>query len=249
LCLLLQLFARLEFHGDWRKKLTTAVEFASAHIGKLIALFVLVTALVLTHSRGGLLATLAGLAALMVAISTAPSLGRLRRIGTWGVVPFVVFLIALFISGGGTFDRMMSADFDSAQRLTVYRLILQAIGDYPVFGIGLGSFADIFPIYRSSSITAYFDLAHNDYLQNILELGIPAALCLFAAVGWLVGLCVRGIRARQRDAIYPCLAVAASVLVGLHAAVDFSLQIPAVTVTYMFLLGIGVAQSRSSRRL
>jgi hypothetical protein len=28
---------------------------------------------------------------------------------------------------------------------------------------------------------------------------------------------------------------------------DFSLQMPAVTITYMFLLGLGVAQSRSAR--
>jgi O-antigen ligase len=247
LCLLLQSFAQIELHGDFRRRLAAAIEFASARIGRLIGLFILVTSLFLTHSRGGLLATLSGIAALMLAIAMAPSLMRLRRIGAWGMVPFIVFVIALFISGGATFDRMMSADFDSIQRFTVYRLTMQAIGDYPIFGIGLGSFAEVFPIYRTSAISAYIDLAHNDYLQNILELGIPAAVCLFAAVICLVGMCLHGIRTRQRDAIYPCLAVAASVLVGLHATIDFSLQIPAVTVTYMFLLGIGVAQSFSSR--
>jgi O-antigen ligase len=247
LCLLLQSFSQIKLHGDWQKKIVAAVEFTSARIGKLIVLFVLVTALLLTHSRGGLLATLSGMAALMLAITMTPSLMRLRRIGAWGMVPFIVFGIALFISGSSTFDRMMSADFDSIQRFAVYRLTLQAIGDFPIFGIGLGSFAEVFPIYRTSTISTYFDLAHNDYLQNILELGIPVAVCLFAAVIYLAGMCLHGIRTRQRDAIYPCLAVAATVLVGLHATVDFSLQIPAVTVTYMFLLGIGVAQTYSSR--
>jgi O-antigen ligase len=246
--LLLQSLTRIKLHGDWRSKLSAAIEFASARVGKLIMLFILVTALFLTHSRGGLLATLSGLVGLMVMIAVAPSLGRLRRIGAWGAVPFVMFLIALFISGGGTFDRLMSVDFNTEQRFAVYRLIVQAIQDYPIRGIGFGSFADIFPIYRTEALSDYFyDLAHNDYLQNILELGIPIAFCLFAAVGWLIVICMRGIRTRQRDAIYPCLAVAASVLVTLHATVDFSLQIPAVTVTYMFLLGIGVAQSHSSR--
>jgi O-antigen ligase len=247
LCLLLQLFSRVELRGDWRRKLAATIEFSSTHIGKLIMFFILVTALVLTHSRGGLLATLLGTATLMCMIALAPSMGHLRRIGIWGVVPFVVFLIALLASGAVTFDRMMSADLDAIQRITVYRLVIQAIGNYPLFGIGLGSFAELFPIYRTSAIPVYFDLAHNDYLQNILELGIPAAIFFFAALGRLVVICLRGVRIRQRDAIYPCLAVAATVLVGLHALVDFSLQIPAVTVAYMFLLGIGVAQSHSSR--
>jgi hypothetical protein len=36
--------------------------------------------------------------------------------------------------------------------------------------------------------------------------------------------------------------------VGLHSAIDFSLQIPAVTTVYLFLMGIAVAQSISSRK-
>jgi hypothetical protein len=58
---------------------------------------------------------------------------------------------------------------------------------------------------------------------------------------------MRGVLVRQRDAIFPCIGIAASILVGFHALIDFSLQIPAVAITYVFLLGVGVAQSRSSR--
>jgi hypothetical protein len=36
--------------------------------------------------------------------------------------------------------------------------------------------------------------------------------------------------------------------VGMHALVDFSLQVPAVATTYAALLGIGVAQSYRSGR-
>jgi O-antigen ligase len=78
-------------------------------------------------------------------------------------------------------------------------------------------------------------------------LGIPAALCLFSTLLWMIALCVRGIRKRRRDAVYPCLGLAASALVGLHAIVDFSLQIPAVTMLFMTILGVAVAQSRSSQ--
>jgi hypothetical protein len=55
-----------------------------------------------------------------------------------------------------------------------------------------------------------------------------------------------GVFQRRRDGIYPAIAVAATVLVGVHAVVDFSLQIPAVAVTYAAILGMGVAQSFST---
>ena len=39
----------------------------------------------------------------------------------------------------------------------------------------------------------------------------------------------------------------AAFLVGIHASVDFSLQIQAVALTFIAILGAGVAQAESSR--
>jgi hypothetical protein len=54
---------------------------------------------------------------------------------------------------------------------------------------------------------------------------------------------------RKENAIIPAVGASVSVLVGSHALVDFSLQLQAVAITYMALLGVGVAQSESSRRM
>jgi hypothetical protein len=45
----------------------------------------------------------------------------------------------------------------------------------------------------------------------------------------------------------PAVAVSVSVLVGVHALIDFSLQIQAITLTYMAVLGLGVAQATNTR--
>ena len=45
----------------------------------------------------------------------------------------------------------------------------------------------------------------------------------------------------------PRIAASVAFLVGFNALVDFSLQIQAVALTFMALLGAGVAQSESSR--
>ena len=92
----------------------------------------------------------------------------------------------------------------------------------------------------------HYDRAHNTWLENAFELGVPAALALYLALGGLVMTCLRGVTRRHRDWVYPATGVAASVLVGLHALLDFSLQLPAVAILYACIMGIACAQSYSS---
>jgi O-antigen ligase len=87
--------------------------------------------------------------------------------------------------------------------------------------------------------------AHNTYLENALELGVPAAAVLVLAVASLGVLCAVGVVRRNRDTIYPCVGLAATALVGVHAMVDFTLQTPAVAATYFMVMGAACAQSWS----
>lgn len=202
-------------------------------------------ALLLTHSRGGATATLLGLGAAALVILRAPSFR-----GAWRaplVVATVLVVCLVGIAGGaGLLGRFETNALGADGRGTVYLETMQAIKEHPFFGTGLGTFEFVYPTYQTPDITAFYDLAHDDYLENTLEMGIPAALAFFAALGLLAGRCVMGVFQRRRDAIYPAIAVAATVLVGVHAVVDFSLQIPAVAVTYAAILGMGVAQSVST---
>ena len=74
----------------------------------------------------------------------------------------------------------------------------------------------------------------------------PAALCLFAALLGLGLTCLRGLARRQRDWAFPATGVAVTVLVAVHATVDFGLQMPATAVLYALVMGVAVAQSHSS---
>lgn len=237
---------KVTLHSFWRRNLREILEITAARWWLLVCLFSLVVALCLSHSRAGLFCSLAGILALAVAASQANGIGGLRRL-RFALIPVPLMLLAFLIAGSSTVDRMFGAGDLADDRFTVYALTVDAMKDYPILGTGLGSFATIFQLYRSEAVSAWFDLAHNDYLENLLELGIPVATCLFVSLGWLVALCILGVRSRRRDAIFPCVGVAASVLVALHESVDFSLQIPAVTATYMLLLGAAIAQSRSMR--
>ena len=56
-------------------------------------------------------------------------------------------------------------------------------------------------------------------------------------------ICLRGVLVRKRDTSYPAVGLAATALIAVHSAVDFSLQIPGVAVPYFALLGAACAQS------
>jgi hypothetical protein len=79
--------------------------------------------------------------------------------------------------------------------------------------------------------------------------GLPAALLWWSSLLWLMGICARGILTRRRNRLYPLVAMGAGILVGIHANFDFSLQMPAVALTFAAILGVGVAQAFPTRKV
>ncbi|MEA1938939.1 MAG: O-antigen ligase family protein [Pseudomonadota bacterium] len=154
--------------------------------------------------------------------------------------------------GAGLYGKDITGRFahlsdDMAMRANIYATTERAIADAPLLGTGLGTFAPVFRMYRGEDIETRIVNAHNTYLENALELGIPAAAMLTLAVLLVVLICLKGVGARRRNRILPAIGVAASVHVGLHALVDFGLETPAVTWAYAFILGLAAGQSFSSK--
>lgn len=209
---------------------------------------ILLGALALTGSRAGIFSSLLGAAGLLVALAVnrrwAP-----KHWTSFGLVAAFLFVVFVALGGDALLFRLSEAqlDQDAGTRLAAYKLIAQAIADNPWLGFGLGTFEPAFRLYRDSSLELWFHHAHNDYLELAMDLGVPGAIIFLASLGLLVSCCLQGIWSRKRNALYPALAVAASLLLGTHAFVDFSLQIPAIAATYAALLGAGVAQSWSTR--
>jgi O-antigen ligase len=211
--------------------------------------FVTLVALLLTGSRGGILSTFLGLFVLAVLFFTRRSTRPTRSLET--ILFSATLLGAVFVTYGDTFlGRFESSGIYDEGRLTLNRLTSGAIADAPLLGFGYGTFADVFPMYRDRSFTnsLIVDKAHNDYLEVLQGLGLPVGLMLIACVGMLVLKCVGGATRRRRNSTVPCVAASAGFLVGVHALVDFSLQFQGVALTFMALLGAGIAQSESSQR-
>jgi O-antigen ligase len=208
---------------------------------------VTLAALLATGSRGGVATTALGLFGLFALTFARHSRRGGERMEAVVFVAAAV-LACLFFFGDLFAGRVASGGFfDDATRRDAYLITLRSILVSPFLGFGDGTFVDVFPMYRDRSIdvSGTWDKAHNTYLEIFQGLGLVFGTALLAALSWLVYLCVAGALKRRRDASPAFVASAAALLIAVHALVDFGVQMQAVALTFMVLLGAGVAQSAS----
>ncbi len=232
-----------------RTKIELSVELMTGSVAYLVIGFVVLsTAILLTGSRAGVTSTFIGIVFLILCFGYTRVIPRQQTAALIGIV-VALSLIFLAISGGTVIDRLSDLERNASQRSDIYELTIAAIQTSPWVGTGLGTFSDAYNIFRDAALPAgpTWQDAHNSYLENAMELGIPAALLLFVAVASMGELCLFGMIRRRRARIYAPIGIAILALVGVHSLFDFSLEIPAVTATFAFIMGISCAQSFSSK--
>jgi O-antigen ligase len=202
----------------------------------------------LTGSRAGAVVSLAGIFAAVLLLLRRELRSRHRVLwiglpiaaGTW---------LGYLVLGGQVRERLGEAGVSGGGRWETYVSTVHMIFDHPLVGTGLGTFAYIFPRYRSGDVSIWgiWDRAHNTLLELTAELGIPLAVVV--TVGWILALLFmsRGALRRRRGAIFPIAGLICSSIAIIHSMLDFSLQIPGFSITAMALMGMGLAQSEGER--
>jgi O-antigen ligase len=225
------------------------VDALTGSFGRLAVVWLLLlTTLLLTTSRGGIVASL-GAIAVMLFLRTFRGRGSLSRFLIGGSL-LLALVAVIEVAGGKFLSRLFISGIKDIDRYQAMQAALMAASDHLWTGSGAGTFQSIFPLYRPASLdnTGFWSSAHSDYLDSLVGLGIPGFGALVFILSNLAYISFKGAMARRRDSHYALIALSATVLVGLHGFVDFSLQIQGVATTYIALLGMGVAQSQSSQR-
>lgn len=213
-----------------------------------ICLIVTATALLLTHSRGGFLSTSLAMLVLIVALSYAKLLPRLFGYSI-SAIAILGGLFAFNLSGDIVIKRLEQTTLETSVRDDLYLRVIDAISSNPILGTGYGTFEKAFLAFKTQDLSRFtWDKAHNSYLELAMELGWPATAAIVAAFIWLVGVFIHGLRTRQRRRVYAAIGLASTILVAAHSLVDFSLQIPGLTVSYALLAGMAWGQSWPSSR-
>ena len=224
----------------------------------LISVVVMALALVFTLSRGGVLSLLLSLLALLWLFWAC---GRLR----WSAALVATLLAAILAYGSWIGFRPLVSRVEETpsgltHRLEQYRASLPMLKDFPVFGVGLGAYPEIYNRYQPRTHhpeRVFYNAAHNDVLQLVIETGALGAV-LVVVLGWRVladlvgahllgrGACAvgggAGDAARRTDSYSVGIAIGAVGGVAallVHSALDFGARIPANGILAATLLGIG----------
>jgi len=138
------------------------------------------------------------------------------------------------------------AEIGSDIRFMIDRDSLHMFAKRPVLGWGLGTFADVYPQFRSFYTNQLVNRAHNDYLELLTDTGILG----FAVGIWFLMAALRpAIRKARTWSGDVNGAVALAALLGIsgilvHSFVDFNLQIPANAMLFYVLCAIAAADTR-----
>lgn len=208
--------------------------------------FVIFAALVSTGSRAGVFSTFIAMFSLFLIYTYRNYIVQKRALKISNQLTLLSLItilgVAIYINSSYLISRIINSDIGEERR-AVYLLVIKSIKENPIFGYGDGTFSSVIKFYRDDSLQlrGIWDKAHNTYLELFQGLGIPIAMVIIASVLYIFYWCLQGALNSKRGWTAIDAAVASSILVAFHALVDFSLQIEAVTITWLSILGAGFA--------
>jgi putative inorganic carbon (hco3(-)) transporter len=238
---------RLRRVAGWRRRLSD-LDGKSLLIGYCIVLMII--ALLFSASRMGIISLLVSFTIISVLFRDS------ERGETFSTSLAMMATIALVWAGTIGLDAVISRFFEPPETLwgrwEIWRDTWKIVKDFPFFGSGLGTFAQVFPGYRAIHIEAFFTHAENDFLQLASEVGLVGAVFLAVVLSYILVRGFRGIRSASRSD--PRRYIAMGSLVGalallFHSTVERNIQVPGNAFLLTFLLALVFRIGTTRRKL
>jgi O-antigen ligase len=153
----------------------------------------------------------------------------------------MIVLIVFFFGVDATVRRFSTDNLLQEGRPKYWSNVLTMVGDFPLVGAGFGTFPSAFPVYEDAGLDNPLVHAHNDYLENLAELGLVGFGLLLAGVLFLYVTAFRTwIRRNNPEVKGLVLGALVSVAAMLfHSITDFNLHIPANALLFTVVLSLG----------
>lgn len=239
------------FRGNLFVRMAHALETEGSQILLILLLIVLVSVgLIFSMSRSGISFALVSLIAFLFLYRRARHKLSTRTYLLLGVGMTAAF--AVWIGLNPLLERFVNVteNWEEGSRWGVWKDTFVIFLHFPVVGTGGGTFADIYPMYRSFVADIVYLYAHNDYLQFLAEIGIVSIILFIAFFDLLIERLIRILhRDLNRLSIIQIAAFCSLVCLGLHSLTDFSFQIPAIAVLGAIITGIFFSHYHTERRV
>lgn len=232
--------------GEW----LVALGQESRTLWLISAVGIMVTAVLFSLSRGGMMGLAAGaLCFLLLAVRTRRFTNSM---GLLAAVAILALSSAAWFGADAISQRLSTLterDPDGSRR-EVWSRTLPLLARFPLWGTGYGTFMSIETqsLQPGDEQLLDWDHAHNDYLETAIEGGLISLVLMLLGLGFVYGT---GIRALNRLRDHPNGTLVLGGLSGLtavafHNFADFGMHIPAVVVLLTVLIGHLSAQGESN---
>ena len=135
-------------------------------------------------------------------------------------------------NGGRVVDRLVNASI-TERRLALWSEAGTMMKEDPLEGVGAGRFGALSPTALADRDARW---AHNAFLQQGAEAGVPGFILIVALFGWAFVRLSQG-----AEDIRPVFAGIALAAVGIHATLDYVMHFPAIPVAAAAVVGSGSA--------
>ncbi len=229
----------------WRERLLALTDRrASLNLALLLGIGIIAVGLVLSYSRAGIILGMAAAGAFcLFQLRRGWSLQKTILVGVLSAAVLVPAYGVGYWTLTGRYSLLTTELTMPGGRVAVWKKTLGIVRDFPVAGTGVGTFQFVFPRYRDATTTAFYDYAHNDYLQVLSEAGLMGGILLTLGVLVIAAAWFR--RAAPIGSVLRSACGFGLLAVGLHEMVDFSLQIPANLLAWTLLVGCLLVLSKS----
>jgi len=222
----------------WRRSMPgiRKLPFELRVAGSVISGAIIGAALLGSASRLGSAAGLAGM--LVGLVLWTRYRARLSRVAVWPMylTAFGALVAATWYGLTPLAERLAVTSIEEG-RFEVYGLMIGELNPaWWLWGVGLGGFEAVFKQVQPGDMTGWYDYAHNDLLQWLLEMGLVGAGLLAAAA---IALWRNARLNRETIPLYAGLAAQLLVAIG-----DFSWHIPATQVVLAMYVGVLVAPEK-----
>ncbi len=194
----------------------------------------LITAVVVSASRGGLILVCAEVFVVLMLFRTKTPQGG-RKIGSLVLALAGVTAVLILIVGVETTWARFYSEALTAGRVQFAKSTLHMIAAHPLIGWGLGCWPAVYPAFATFDPGAIVNQAHCDWLQWTAEGGVPVGLAMLSLAVWAVRPSTRSIWG------------VGVIAVLVHAAFDYPFSRPAVGAWPILILSMVATSATHSR--
>ncbi|WP_211352805.1 O-antigen ligase family protein [Altererythrobacter ishigakiensis] len=202
-----------------------------------LAAIVFFTAAVGTLSRAGIGLTMLGLCITLFAIFKHDKL-KWPYVAAGGFAAALALYFVTFSSTTQTaLDRF--SQIEENGRLEIWQKSSPLIEQYLPWGAGLGSYTSVYPVIeRLQDVNPlYFNRIHNDYLEVLIEFGVPGLILLLLFAALYLRRILEGLRSSVDIGVFALPAAVSIGLVALHSIVDYPLRTQSHAVLFAMSCG------------